>query len=141
MVSGVACLAREVPSDGGSGGVVFARCKTGAFVIKGCSTVAQEVVAGCIGQVLGVPLPRFRVVSWPGAAWSSLQDVIKRLLAAMPPERCAALQKVKKGMDRPHLLIFEMASGHALGDLEGDPASSISQRSLRLLHLSSIWFL
>ena len=45
-----------------------------------------------------------------------------------------ALQKVKKGMDRPHLLIFEL-SGQALGDLEGDPVSSISQRSLRLLHL------
>eukprot|EP01051_Picozoa_sp_SAG22_P028339 SAG22_NODE_9952_length_561_cov_1.779221_1_plen_154_part_01 len=106
------------PSAGGSGGVVFARCKTGTFVIKGCSTVAQEALAGCVAHVLGlgagdgagpaggVVVPRFRVLAWPGKEWSTLQAQVKKLLAAMPPERAAPLQKVKKGLDRPQLLVF-----------------------------------
>jgi hypothetical protein len=45
-------------SETGSAGVVFARCSSGAFVVKASSACGQEFTAGLLGHVLGVPVPR-----------------------------------------------------------------------------------
>ena len=57
-------LDKVATSDSGSAGVIFCRCASGTFVVKGCATVAQEMFSAQLARVLGVAAPRARLVSW-----------------------------------------------------------------------------
>ena len=47
-------LDKVATSDSGSAGVIFCRCASGTFVVKGCATVAQEMFSAQLARVLGV---------------------------------------------------------------------------------------
>ena len=91
--------------------MIFCRCADGAFVIKGCATVAQEIYSAQMARVLGVAAPHTRLVSWPGSEWQNLQKNVKRhlLRKGLIDHSVANLKhKVEKELDRPHILIFEL---------------------------------
>eukprot|EP01043_Picozoa_sp_COSAG02_P037469 COSAG02_NODE_2814_length_7971_cov_4.403455_3_plen_260_part_00 len=113
-------LDKVATSDSGSAGVIFCRCSSGTFVIKGCATVAQEMFSAQLARVLGVRAPRARLVSWPGNEWQMLQKHVKRHLLRRglnDPSAATVRRKVEKELDRPHILIFELVPGVGLDSM------------------------
>ena len=110
-------LDKVATSDSGSAGVIFCRCASGTFVIKGCATVAQEMFSAQLARVLGIRAPRARLVSWPGNEWQMLQKHVKRHLLRRglnDPKAATVRRKVEKELDRPHILIFGFVPGVGL---------------------------
>lgn len=113
-------LDKVATSDNGSAGVIFCRCASGTFVVKGCATVAQEMFSAQLARVLGVAAPRARLVSWPGNEWQMLQKHVKRHLLRRglnDPSAATVRRKVEKELDRPHILIFELVPGVGLDSM------------------------
>ena len=121
-------LDKVATSEGGSAGVIFCRCASGTFVIKGCATVAQEMFSAQLARVLGVAVPRARLVSWPGNEWQMLQKHVKRHLLRRglnDPSAATVRRKVEKELERPHILIFELVPGVGLDSI---PSQELAEK-------------
>lgn len=95
--------------SGESGGVIFAFDTTNqVVVIKGSSTITQEVFAFMLAKILRIQVPKMRVVSWSQMEWGEMKEHLHNV-AKQDDDLLTA--KIDKALDRPVFMIMEFIPG------------------------------
>jgi len=92
--------------------------KDGILVVKGCTTIGEEMFASHLAKRLNISVPRTRVLEYKDSEWKRLKSKIFQLA-----ESEGDLLKFKKELNRPVLLVMEYVHGIDFEHL-GDNASN-----------------
>ncbi|XP_065182761.1 uncharacterized protein LOC135813598 isoform X2 [Sycon ciliatum] len=112
------CSALSTSSEGGSG-VIFVEVQGNSnkvVVVKGSSTVVQELFAARVAKAVGVAVPEMRMTAYTQPEWRRLQQRLKAIAKSHHKA------KVQKELDRPYILIMQFVKGVPLAMLTPDKA-------------------
>ena len=105
-------------SEDGSGGVIFVEFAEDSglspVVVKGSSTVAQEVFAYEMCKTLGIPAPQYFIAEHTQKQWTVIKSKLARLVGP------TALIKVQRELNRPFIIVMEQVRGGDLFSLIND---------------------
>eukprot|EP00742_Colponemidia_sp_Colp-10_P004946 GILJ01005284.1.p1 GENE.GILJ01005284.1~~GILJ01005284.1.p1 ORF type:complete len:487 (+),score=48.20 GILJ01005284.1:31-1491(+) len=98
-------------SPEGSGGVFFVDFQeSGIVVLKSSATVAQEIYAVKLQQLLGIPCPDFRMIRFTEEEFTAARTK----LLEMTQSDGALNIKISRALDRPFWVVMEYISGKSL---------------------------
>lgn len=98
-------------SSEGSSGVIFTKIGSSGAVVKSCATIATELFASELAQLMDVPCPQMRVLEYTNPEWG----LVKKMLHARSkfgrngnPLSLRMRRKIGKELDRPNILVMEL---------------------------------
>lgn len=102
----------SLPEEG-SGGVIFVKFKAEQYppvVVKGTSTLVQEIFALELANALKINVPRYYIVNFTQRAFREIQYNLRSKVGA---RGCV----VEKELNRPFLLVMEQINGKSIFEL------------------------